>query len=293
MKEIVKKILEKENIQYTNIQKATSGFTNIVYFVDNMVIKIAKEDVTNKKLEKEISIYKSVLLDNIPKYISSGKMDKYTYLIISKIKGSSLYSIWHTLNNEQREKCIAQIANILKVFNGQNTEFLSDEDRITNWEENVLDKLNTNVQGLEKLGIDIGRIKMFVDENIDLFKDNVFGLVYNDAHFDNFLYDDGTLYLIDFDRVMYAPIDYEMLIFKTMVDNPSKFASEQDEDNVFDEDFKEIYDWFKRYYPKMFNICNIDKRIKIYQFNYLCNQALTMKNRGVGDGWAKELAEWF
>ena len=47
---------------------------------------------------------------------------------------------------------------------------------------------------------------------------------------DNFIYNNGALGLIDFDRVRVCPIDYEMLIFKTMCGNPSKFASEEDED---------------------------------------------------------------
>lgn len=293
MKELIKHILERENINYIKIEKATSGFTNIVYFVDDMVIKVAKENEKKRKLKKEIDIYKNIELDNIPKYISSGELEGSLYLIISKIKGNSLYSIWHTLSNTQRENCMLQIANILKSFNKQNSDFLCDEYKINNWKDFVISKLDENIYGLEKLGIDTMKLKMFVKEQANLFDDNIYGLVYNDAHFDNFIYDNGKIYLIDFDRVIYAPIDYEMMIFKTMCDNPSKFASEQDEDKIFDEDFVNVYSWLKKYYTELFNILNIDKRIKLYQFNYLCNQALSMKNRNIGDKWAKELVQQF
>lgn len=52
------------------------------------------------------------------------------------------------------------------------------------------------------------------------------GLVYNDAHFDNFIYADGNVKLIDFDRTIYCSIDYELMVIKMMQDNPKKFASE-------------------------------------------------------------------
>ena len=107
-----------------------------------------------------------------------------------------------------------------------------------------------------------------------LFAKNEFGLVYNDAHFDNFIYDNGKLSLIDFDRVRVCPVDYEMLIFKTMCDNPSKFASEEDEEKIIDEHYADIYEIFKSEYPTMFENKYVERRIFIYQFNYLIGQAI-------------------
>jgi len=292
MIELIERILEQESIAYQVIEKATSGFTNEVYFTDSMVIKIASDEEKKKKLEKEIEIYKNIKLNNIPKYIASGQIDNYLYLIISKVKGKGLYSVWHTLNNVERESCVQQIATTLEEFNKQNAMFLDEEYKLTDWEDFVIGKLKENKQGLEQLGIDTRKLSDFIENN-NLFKENKYGLVYNDAHFDNFIFDNGTLSLIDFDRVVYAPLDYEMLIFKTMCDNPSKFASEEDEDIVFDEDFTQVYDWFKKYYKELFLIPNIDERVKVYQFNYLCGQALKMKNREIGDQWAKELVDGF
>ena len=292
MRELIIRILGQESIAYQVIEKATSGFTNEVYFTDSMVIKIASDEEKKKKLEKEIEIYKNIKLNNIPKYIASGQIDNYLYLIISKVKGKGLYSVWHTLNNVERESCVQQIATTLEEFNKQNAMFLDEEYKLTDWEDFVIGKLKENKQGLEQLGIDTRKLSDFIENN-NLFKENKYGLVYNDAHFDNFIFDNGTLSLIDFDRVVYAPLDYEMLIFKTMCDNPSKFASEEDEDIVFDEDFTQVYDWFKKYYKELFLIPNIDERVKVYQFNYLCGQALKMKNREIGDQWAKELVDGF
>lgn len=291
MEHLIKCILEQEKFAYKQIMKSTSGFTNVVYIVDSMVIKIALDEEKKKKLEKEINIYKNIKLNNIPKYIASGQFDNCLYLIISKLNGRCLYSVWHSLSDFEKEKCIEQISKVLKMFNNQNANFLGQEYKIYDWENFVIRKLKKNKHGLDRLGIDTKKLSYFIENN-DLFKDNLYGLVYNDAHFDNFIYDNGNVSMIDFDRVIYAPIDYEMLIFKTMCDNPRKFASEEDEANVFDEDFVQIYDWFKKYYKELFMIPNIEQRIKTYQFNYLCEQALKMKNQA-GNQWAKELANNF
>jgi hypothetical protein len=292
MIELIKDILNKEKLNYNKITKVNSGFTSIVYFVDDMVIKLALQEEKKKKLKKEIDIYKNISLNNIPQYIASGEFNNYIYLIISKISGKSLYKVWHNLTEIQRANCIEQIAKTLKGFNKQNAEFLNSEYKIIEWEESVLGEFRYNINEIEKLGINTENVSKFVSST-DLFKDNVFGLVYNDAHFDNFIYDKGKIYLIDFDRVVYAPIDYEMLIFKTMCDNPSKFASEEDESNVFNEDFIKVYAWFNKYYKEIFEIKNIDKRIKIYQFNYHCKHALNMNNREFSKEWLKELVDEF
>lgn len=292
MIELIKDILNKEKLNYNKITKVNSGFTSIVYFVDDMVIKLALQEEKKKKLKKEIDIYKNISLNNIPQYIGSGEFNNYIYLIISKISGKSLYKVWHNLTEIERENCIEQIAKTLKDFNKQNAEFLNSEYKIIEWEESVLGEFRYNINEIKKLGINTENVSKFVSIT-DLFKNNVFGLVYNDAHFDNFIYDKGKIYLIDFDRVVYAPIDYEMLIFKTMCDNPSKFASEEDEANVFNEDFIKVYAWFNKYYKEIFEIKNIDKRIKIYQFNYHCKHALNMNNREFSKEWLKELVDEF
>ena len=38
---------------------------------------------------------------------------------------------------------------------------------------------------------------------------------------------------------------------------------------------------------------NVKQRIKIYQFNYLCEQALKMKNHVIGNHWAEDLVNNF
>lgn len=287
MEQIIKQILDKEDINYKVISKATSGFTNLVYFIDDVfVLKMSKDELIKKKLQKEISIYQNINLSYIPKLVASGSNGEYDYLIISKVQGCSLYSIWHTLSEDERFNCVKQIARMLKEFNGQNVDFIANEYKDLDWVGFITNELKAKSKSLKDLGFDTGSIDNLVAIEIpNLFKENCYGLVYNDAHFDNFIYDNGKLSLIDFDRVRVCPIDYEMLIFKTMCENPSKFASEEDEDNINEKDYAKIYEWFKNEYREMFACDNAEDRIEIYRFNYLIGQAIKCKDMD----WINEL----
>lgn len=125
--EILTKILNKEKIKAEKITKSTSGFTNQVFFVDEFVIKLTNDSKTKQQLEKEISVYKNIKLDNIPKYISSGEIEDYKYLIISKLNGKPLYSFWHTLDRATQKDIVSKVVCIIKEFHKQSADFLDNE----------------------------------------------------------------------------------------------------------------------------------------------------------------------
>lgn len=270
MCDLIEKILQKENVNYKKIERSNSGFTNKVYFVDDeFVVKVVNDGVKPEKIKKEISFYKNVLLDFIPRYISSGQLEGVDYLIIKKIKGQSLYGVWHRLTKVERGKVLKQIVEILKTFHKQNHNFLSEKFIKTDWSEMWQKTFQLNINILEQKGFNVEFLKNFKEKRVaKLFKQSQNGLIYNDAHFDNFIYDNKKVYLIDFDRVMYCSIDYELLIIKQMLDNPTKFANEEDESKVNQKDYDGIYESIKMLYPEMFAFENIEDRVFIYQFIY-------------------------
>jgi hypothetical protein len=99
MEKIIKQILEKENISYIKLERATSGFKMLNYFIDDKyVLKISIDKETTIKLKKEIESFKltshttSFNNYNTPKYITSGNFESFEYLIITKVACNSLYS---------------------------------------------------------------------------------------------------------------------------------------------------------------------------------------------------------
>ena len=270
MENLVKRILEKNKINFKQIKRSMSGFSNIVYFVDDKYfVKLCNEESRVLKLQKEIEFYKHLNLTFVPKYIASGIEGDFNYLIIEKVNGVSLYKVWHELDENERENVIKQIAEILRQFHEQGYSFLAEKFVLTNWILKWQKSFEINVKELQKRGFDTSYVKKFAQIKLpEIMAEQKLGLVHNDAHFDNFIYDNGKIKLIDFDRVLYCSIDYEFLIIKSMVDRPEKFASEEDEENAKKEDYEKFLPTLKKYYPEMFDFEFLDKRVFVYQFIY-------------------------
>ena len=124
IEKIIENILEQnkelfgENAKY---EKINVGFTNTIYIVNNMfIVKICTNPDNEKNFEKEIKFYKAnINNDLIPKlYYSNVEKDivPYYYEIIKKIEGVSLYNVWHTFDENQREDVIRQLCDAMKQF---------------------------------------------------------------------------------------------------------------------------------------------------------------------------------
>ncbi len=99
-------------------------------------------------------------------------------------------------------------------------------------------------------------------------KSNDFVLIHNDLHFDNIFFNDGKIKLIDFERSMYAPRDFELDILYRMIRKPWKFASEETEPYTNLSDYSKIMSYIEKYYPELVNIPNLYKRLAIYDIVY-------------------------
>jgi len=272
----IQRILSKENIKYKEIKKSSSGFSNLVYFVDHQfVLKIQYPNEDGHQLKKEISFYQNVTFSFIPKYKSSGSMDGLAYLLIDRVKGEPLYNIWHTLTSDTRESIMRRLTVILKTFHEQTDyTFLPSKyicsDPVKFW-ENAFQK---NIAILNDMGYDASNLSHFVSKHLSkIMEEHKPGLVYNDTHFDNLIYDGENLFLIDFDRILYGSIDYELTILYAMVNNPKKFANESTELLVQEEDYQNIIPIFKQDYPKLFQFQFLEDRIFIYTFFYQLGNA--------------------
>ena len=106
----------------------------------------------------------------------------------------------------------------------------------------------------------------------DYLDSKEFVLVHNDLHFDNIIYNNGKIKLIDFERSLYAPKDFELDIIYKMVRKPWKYANEEDEKYTKLEDYKNIMSYIEKYYPELVHIDNLYKRLAIYDMVYYLKQ---------------------
>lgn len=250
-----------------NISKINVGFTNSVYFADDKyIIKICKNKENEVNFEKEIEFYKSNAGNKyIPKmysfYISTSN-DDFSYEIIEKINGKSLYFVWHELDENKRKEIVKEIVNMMKSFH-------SIKGESYNWALYINEKLERNFNKCFDLKL-FSQTEKYMAEQIlkninDYLNSSDFRLVHSDIHFDNIIYcNDGQIKIIDFETSLYAPIDYELDIFLRMCNNPLKYASEEAENLVKIEDYQNIEKYFKEFYPEIYNMDNFEIRHEIY-----------------------------
>ena len=208
----------------------------------------------------------------IPK-MHVGNIDKkdvpYMYEILEKVEGTSLYNVWHTLNEDERENIIKQLCDSMKSFH-------SNKGKSYNWYEKCCLIFNDAYEKVKKLNVFDESEYSSIDNaynKFSLYLDaNDFVLVHNDLHFDNIIYNKGSIKLIDFERSLYAPIDFELDIIYRMIRKPWKFASEENEQYTIPEDYENIMSYIEKYYPELIHIDNLYQRLAIYDIVYFLKQ---------------------
>jgi hypothetical protein len=262
MDEVLTYIKNKNNIT-EEFLPSKSGFNgNRVFLSENFVIKLFEEK-DNEEYENELIIYQNIKKDYVAKLIDTNKFDCYKYLLISRLKAKSLYSIWHTLDYRARENVVKQIAEILKAINFINVrnpisfkKFLKEE--YYNW----YSRLQVSIELKEK-------INNSFEQNIKYINDNeLVYIVFFDNHFDNFLYDGEKVYAIDFEDIKIGSLDYQLDIWNRMSKYPKLFANEEDEKNINAKDYSNLTQLIRKYYPEMFAISNLEERLRLYSLTY-------------------------
>lgn len=122
MKNIINSILKQNEAIFSKnptIEKINVGFTNSIYNIDNKyIVKICTDPNNEDNFKKEIEFYKSNKKNNlIPKlYFSNTDKMKFPYFyeIIEKLEGVTLYNVWYTLSEIQRENIIRQLCEAMK-----------------------------------------------------------------------------------------------------------------------------------------------------------------------------------
>ena len=273
MEEYIKAIINKhENLfgDFPVIEKINVGFTNTIYSVnDEYIIKICSDSFNEERFLKEIDFYNKNK-DNklIPKLYYSNIEKKeipYFYEILEKVKGISLFHVWHTFSEEKRKSIIKDISEFMIKMHSKKGEYYD-------WVEYNKNRFNKLFVEIKERNIlkesDQEKLLQAYNKFDKYLESNEVVQIHNDLHFDNILIDNDTIKIIDFERSYYAPRDYELHIIKYMVDRPWKMANEECEKYTKKEDYETIIPYIKEFYPELFNVPNLEKRLSIYLFLY-------------------------
>ena len=232
MDEVINKIVEQYKELFgvnSSLERINVGFTNTIYNVnDSFIVKICTDIDNESKFQKEIDFYKAnETNDLIPKmyYSSTKKLEvPYYYEILEKVEGVTLYNVWHTFTEEQREDIIRQLCDAMKKMH-------SNIGEKYDWVECNKNKFNISFNEAKNKNLLSKDEIEIIDSAYSLFdkylKSDEFVLIHNDLHFDNIFINNGKIKVIDFERSMYAPKDFELHIIYYMVRQHWKHANEE------------------------------------------------------------------
>lgn len=272
-------IFRKHNLaQNPKITRITIGFTNEVYAVDKYILKVCVKKENEPNFRKEGFLYQ-LLQDKAPMPHVLVADDSRTlldqpYMIYKKLPGDSAASHWHEMTNEQRKRFIQDICGYLKTIDQTPRERYVERlnvDPNFNWQQHIVGQLN------EKLAIvaehklltneTVERVKRYIETNKNVLAEQKLGLTFWDVHHDNFLMDDSFKLagLIDFESVDVYSIDYRLMVVRLMQRYPHLYLGEAMEPHAKAEDYAQLMDWYKKFYPEMFEFTDIDRRIDLYE----------------------------
>jgi len=259
------------------VEKIEIGFCNKVYSIDDKYILKVCEDIANERyFAREVFLFnflkKELPVPKIIVYDESKKIYDKQYMIYHKIQGDNLYSKWHLLTNDERRNIIRQLCDVLKKMNNVSYKEYAgkfSKNEKVDWQKIIISRIKKSLKKVKDRKLIspdfIKAIQNFTRDNRDVLKKQKLALVYFDAHFDNVLIKDKQMVgLLDLERTEIASIDFTLDIIKRMVDIPHKYMSEESEKYCKPEDYANLLEWFKEFYPELFNFEDIDKRLALY-----------------------------
>lgn len=241
---------------------STKFNTGRLFFVNNYVIKIYPEQ-KEKYFFNEKYIYERMFgVEFIPKIIDSGEIFGNKYIVITKIDAIPIFSVWSTYSEKQKEDVIKQVTDILKKIN-----LLKIESNIIEFKKYIENQFKVNFYACDLDENTKISILNYYNKVFDKIKNNEKAfLIYPDFHFSNFLVDrNNIVYVIDFEQLILAPLDYQLSSVCHMCDNPSIEApSDLNADRT---DYATIIEYFKENYSEIFHKDWKD-RVRLYNLIY-------------------------
>lgn len=258
-KNIINKIVEiNPMLQGKEIKLINSGFTNTIYSIGDFIIRICTDRNNEERFKNEIEFY-NVNIDNhsLPKmYLgdSSKKIVPYMYEILEKVNGKPLYDIWYKIDDSEKKSIIIKMIETLKSFHQKKVDNCSFVELLKNRIRKIQSK-SSLPNGLYEIVITIAD---------DLFSECNCGYIHGDLHFDNILYDGNKISIIDFERNMVAPIDYDFRILAMCEYYPWKWASVYTDMKTIESDYQGLIQIIIDNYKELRSIPNVEKRINYY-----------------------------
>lgn len=230
LNEIVIQIIEKKlNEKITSIKQITSGYSRIIYQInDKYILKIVTNPIKDNSTIKEVKfLLNNNTLEFIPKVIFSDFTKKsfpYVYYLEKKINGESLLLKWPLLKESEKHQTLVQLLEKLEKLHSLDYNSHFDNnclDSLLNEYDNYLNRIiDLNILNKDKIRY-LYELKNIIP---NLFEDAKIGLIHGDLHFNNILVnDDNKISIIDFEKLKRSFVVRELDPINRMSRNPNSY----------------------------------------------------------------------
>jgi len=241
------------------------GFNRIVYNVNDMfVIKICVNYEKEPGIINEIKYYINNPNYFNPKLITydiTKETIPYIYTIEEKINGNNLFNVWGNLNETQREHCLDELVQILKIIHEPAVQKnKAIENMLLKYDEYLNRVKLSDLLSSDKIHYlnELRNIFVFYFENAS------FGFTHGDIHFNNIIYSDEGLKIIDFECYDIAPLDKDFDSMNRMVRNPNSLIKKGLQSSVNPKDYERIMPYLIQNYPEVCQSNDFENRLLIY-----------------------------
>ncbi len=266
-------ICAAHNIAYSSHRRITVGFSNEVHRLnDDLVLKLYRPD-RNGKYRTELAVHRSGVEFARPDLVAYGGNDAISdrhYIITRYVPGVSLGHVWHRATAAERERVIMQFSGILRKVNTLDPSLLLQPVSL-DWPTVLRHKAVLATDALRLSGVLTPELCTRALEVFDgfagaLHTEQLFP-VFWDVHFDNLLVDDQytILALVDLEDIELAALDYPLWTIQKMITDPAKYLTAENEQFANPADYTQLWQWYERYYPEMFEFAHLQQRVDAYK----------------------------
>lgn len=254
-----------------------SSVTNEVWMSDQYVVRVNRRP--NQRLRRE-----AILGPQLPNEVGYPTVVAYgghlgaDWLVVERVPGMCLSRWWPDLSEQQREKAITELAQMLKVLH--QTPAPPDLPAIDSPQMLRTDTLSPVMSLL--VAIDQCRSMPYVDSflmndverlvyectsAIEPFRSET--LVHGDLTFENILYDGQNICaILDFEWARRSPSDVDLDVLMRFTSYPELHVADDYVLRTHAADYAQVPWWLASAYPELFSIPRQIDRLRLYAIAY-------------------------
>jgi len=248
-----------------HITEINAGFNNRLFCVnDRFIIKICGNPGKEALFDTESRFYldyrDSGFLPRLFCYDPTKAVIPHPYEILEKIKGQTVYHLWPSWDEAEREALIRELMAVIRRLHAA-------EYPRGGWAERLLSEITLRYENTKSFFTEEEQavIEASFPLYADILKECRYARIHNDLHFDNiFLDETGRIRLIDFNDSVIAPFDFDFRQLFMCRETPWRWADEETDPYQHPEDYRHIGTYIKKYNPELAALPYTEERMTVY-----------------------------